>query len=92
MATIQAILALHRSGHSNRKIARLLGVHRGTVAEHLRAAESQNRFPSGENATDHQCTHSDADLSVEYCGPRIRSARKARISDFQSHCLLVVSG
>jgi transposase len=43
MATIQAILALHRSGHSNRKIARLLGVHRGTVAEHLRAAESQNR-------------------------------------------------
>ena len=43
MATIQAILALHRSGHSNRKIARLLGVHRETVAEYLRAAETQNR-------------------------------------------------
>jgi len=49
MATIQAIVALHRSGHSNRKIARLLGVHRETVAEHLRAAETQNRpdHPSG---------------------------------------------
>jgi transposase len=43
MATIQAILALHRSGHSNRGIARLLGVHRETVAEYLRAAETQNR-------------------------------------------------
>ena len=43
MATVPAILALHRLGHSNRKIARLLGIHRETVAEHLRAAESQNR-------------------------------------------------
>ncbi len=49
MATIQAILALHRSGHSNRRIAQLLGVHRETVAEYLRAAETQNRpdHPSG---------------------------------------------
>jgi transposase len=43
MATVSAILALHRSGHSNRKIARLLGVHRETVAEYVRAAELQNR-------------------------------------------------
>jgi hypothetical protein len=43
MATIQAILALYRSGHSNREIARLLGVHRETVAGYLRAAEIQNR-------------------------------------------------
>jgi len=43
MATIQAIFALHRSGHSNREIARLLGVHRDTVAGYLGVAESQNR-------------------------------------------------
>ena len=58
MATIQAILALHRSGHSNREIARLLGVHRETVAEYLRAAEIQNR-PNAPTGSDGQKSASE---------------------------------
>jgi len=47
MATIQAILALHQSGHSNREIARLLGVHRETVAEHLKETQNRPNAPTG---------------------------------------------
>src|SRR5277367_5484719 len=36
MAEVQAILALARSGWSNRNIARQLGVHRETVGRHIR--------------------------------------------------------
>ena len=35
MGQISSILTLHQSGHSNRKIARLLGVHRETVAKYV---------------------------------------------------------
>jgi len=35
MGQIQSIITLHRSGHSNRRIAELLGIHRETVAKHL---------------------------------------------------------
>ena len=35
MGQISSILTLHRTGHSNRKIAKLLGVHRETVAKYL---------------------------------------------------------
>ena len=41
MANFQAIAALHRSGHSNRHIARVLGVNRETVGKYVR--ELQNR-------------------------------------------------
>lgn len=41
MAEVQAILALARSGWSNRHIARQLGVHRETVGRHRRLSESK---------------------------------------------------
>jgi predicted transcriptional regulator len=60
MASIHSIETLHRSGHSNREIARILGIDRGAVnnyVKRLRAVEralqrwlrrSQNRFKSGQ--------------------------------------------
>jgi transposase len=41
MADIQAILALHGHGWSNRRIARELGIHRDTVSHHVRQADSK---------------------------------------------------
>ncbi len=41
MATVQAILALRQSGWSYRRIARELGIHRETVAGHVRLAETR---------------------------------------------------
>jgi len=41
MATVQAILALRQRGWSYRRIARELGVHRETVAGHVRLAEAR---------------------------------------------------
>lgn len=38
MGQISSILTLHQSGHSNRKIAKLLGIHRETVAKYIEAA------------------------------------------------------
>lgn len=43
MAKISAIQTLHKARLSNRKIAEILGIHRDTVARHLRLAESENR-------------------------------------------------
>lgn len=45
MAAINAILTLHKSGHSGRAIARMLGVHRDTVARHL--AQNRPIAPTG---------------------------------------------
>ena len=41
MADIQAILALHGHGWSSRRIARELGIHRGTVSHYVRQADSK---------------------------------------------------
>ena len=35
MAEIDAILTLHKSGHSKSEIGRMLGIHRGTVAKYI---------------------------------------------------------
>lgn len=43
MAEKQSIQTLHDSGHSNRQIAKLLGVDRGTVGNYVRAAEAQTQ-------------------------------------------------
>jgi len=48
MAKVHSIATLHDSGHSNREIARLLGVDRGTVNKYVRqrkegSASGQNR-------------------------------------------------
>jgi len=52
MAKINAILTLHESEHSNREIARLLGVHRETVGKYVAGNEAQNRpnAPTGSEA------------------------------------------
>ena len=45
MAEIEAIRTLHKSGRSQREIARLLGIHRDTVAKHLSAEDSKPAKP-----------------------------------------------
>ena len=40
MATIHSIQTLHRSGHSSREIARLLGIDRGTVNAYVRRLQA----------------------------------------------------
>ena len=58
MAEVQTILTLHKSGHSNREIARLVGVHRETVARYLAKAGSQNRpnAPPGSGDLEHHAS------------------------------------
>ena len=52
MATIDTILTLHKTGHSNREIARLTGVHRETVGKYVAARGGENRPnpPTGSEA------------------------------------------
>ena len=59
MAEIHSIEALHASGHSNREIARLLGIDRGTVNRYVarlaelrqaKAAQNQPQAPPGAGA------------------------------------------
>ena len=55
MATIDAILHYHQRNWSIRRIAKELGLHRDTVARHLRACEpnsKQARAPIGSRAAD----------------------------------------
>ena len=47
MAKVNAILSLNQSGHSNRRIATLLGVDRETVGKYVEAAENQPNAPTG---------------------------------------------
>ena len=46
MAKINAIQTLHQSGHSNRRIAKLLGVDRGTVGKYA-AVQNPPNAPTG---------------------------------------------
>ena len=45
MAEVTTIRTLHQSGHSNRKIARLVGVHRETVAKYVAEEDSKPAKP-----------------------------------------------
>lgn len=47
MAKINAIQTLHDSGHSNRKIAELLGVDRGSVGKYVRQLQNPPNAPTG---------------------------------------------
>jgi transposase-like protein len=47
MANLQAIAALHRSGHSNRQIARVLGVNRETVGKFVSELQNQPNPQTG---------------------------------------------
>jgi len=45
MGQMQSIVTLHQSGNSNRKIAKLLGVHRETVAKYIAEVEGEPAKP-----------------------------------------------
>ncbi len=45
MAEVTTIRTLHQSGHSNRAIARLVGVHRETVAKYVGPSDSKPAKP-----------------------------------------------
>jgi hypothetical protein len=45
MAEVTTIRTLHASGHSNREIARLLGVHRDTVGRYVAAGDAEPAKP-----------------------------------------------
>lgn len=47
MANIQAVAALHRSGHSNRHIARVLGINRETVGKYVAQIQNQPNPQTG---------------------------------------------
>ena len=49
MADVQAILALRARGWSFRRISRDLGIHRDTIARHIRLAEAADLPTGGEN-------------------------------------------
>lgn len=50
MATVKSIETLHRSGHSNRQIARLLGVDRGAVNKRVRQLKAESQALKGEES------------------------------------------
>jgi IS30 family transposase len=58
MAEIDAILTLHNSEHSNRAVADLLGVDRGTVGKYIAQSTAQNQpnAPTGNWANYHART------------------------------------
>ena len=47
MAKVNSIHTLHQSGHSNRQIAELLGIDRGTVGKFVQQLENQPNAPAG---------------------------------------------
>ena len=51
MAKVNSIHTLHQSGHSNREIARLLGIDRATVGKYVQELQNQPNAPTG-NSTD----------------------------------------
>ena len=78
MAKIHSIETLHASGHSNREIARLLGVDRGTVNGYVRRLKSQNRpdpqtgqvGASPPTGSDQRPSTSPPDVPPSRSGPR----------------------
>ena len=56
MAKVNSIHSLHQSGHSNRQIAELLGIDRGTVGKFVQQLENQPNAPTGNptESTPHQ--------------------------------------
>lgn len=51
MANINAIQTLHQSGHSNRKIAQLLGIDRGSVGKYVRQLQNPPNAPTGSDTS-----------------------------------------
>lgn len=55
MANINSIQTLHESGHSNREIARLLKIDRGTVGKYVRQLENRPNAPPGKTGPESDC-------------------------------------
>ncbi|MCA9266196.1 MAG: helix-turn-helix domain-containing protein, partial [Planctomycetales bacterium] len=68
MAQINSIEQLHRSGHANREIARLLGIHRETVNRYVRELKRLEDVQNRPNAP----TGSEAIGSGPASGPKSR--------------------
>lgn len=66
MADVQAILALHASGYSGRRISELLGLDRETVRKHLAASQSPPNAPSGSAAGKPQAAAGPASACAEF--------------------------
>ena len=65
MAQIDAILTLHKTRKSNRKIADLLEIDRGTVGKYLRQADAQNR-PNAPTGSSGRPRHSKQTLASRH--------------------------
>jgi transposase len=50
MAKVNSIHTLHQSGHSNREIARLLGIDRKTVGKYVHQFQNEPNAPTGQTA------------------------------------------
>ena len=50
MDSVHNVLALHKLGWSDRRIARELGIHRETVARHVRLSRPATNLPTGSSA------------------------------------------
>ena len=70
MAKIHSIETLHKSGHSNRAIARLLGVDRGTVNKYVRQLRQRQGSAEGGGVQNrpNPRTGSDADVHDDSAG------------------------
>jgi transposase len=62
MAKVNSVHTLHASGHSNREIARLLGIDRTTVGKYVQQLQNQPNAPTGE-------TPQERDDSPHQSGP-----------------------
>jgi transposase len=89
MAEIDTILTLHRTRHSNREIAALLGVDRETVGKHLARAKAQDQpnAPTGNLPSDSDGCQPNAPIGE--VGPP-RSGPKSACAPFREAILTKV--
>lgn len=69
MANQQAIAALHRSGHTNRHIARVLGINRETVGKYVRELQIQPNPQTGTTPQLGSDNHSITAIPLVKAGP-----------------------
>lgn len=69
MANLQAIAALHRNGHSNRHIARVLGVNRETVGKYVTELQNQPNPQTGSGDPSSAVATTVATGPVSSCEP-----------------------
>lgn len=57
MAKVNSVHTLHQSGHSNREIARLLGIDRAAVGKYAQEFQNQPNAPTGERPHEAEAPH-----------------------------------